>query len=202
MFTGLVDHCGQLVGLVRDDISIQLWISSQFHDLQLGESICVDGVCLTVAEIKSNTFRCDVSPETLRLTNFNHYVDGQLINLERALRYSDRIGGHFVTGHVDQTAVVKSIVHKDEFTEIVFNKISPYGAKLLVKKGSITLNGVSLTINKVSSDSLAVMLIPHTLKRTNLGHLQTGDRVNVEFDCLSKMVAKQVQTIKHREETA
>jgi riboflavin synthase len=188
VFTGIVDHCGNIAKLETKLGALRIEIHSHFSDLALGESILVDGMCLTVNALVNNGFQCDLSPETLRVTTAGNWQIGAAINLERALRPFDRLSGHFVTGHVDQLAHLVERQDHQAFTVLHFNGIHPQHYSWLVKKGSITVNGVSLTVNEVSDEGFVVMLIPHTLQCTNLSQLSPGDAVNLEFDLLAKLV--------------
>lgn len=192
MFTGIVDHCGQIAKIEPYENHCCLTIASHFNDLVLGESIAIDGACLTVTEHNNSQFTVQLSPETMRLTTASHYQVGTSLNLERSLRLSDRLGGHFVTGHVDGLCEIKAIICQQEFTEIQFHKVLAEHKNLLVKKGSVAINGVSLTINEVTTDGFAVMLIPHTLEITNLSGLKVGHQVNVEYDYLAKLIQNQI----------
>ena len=194
MFTGLIDHCGVLKKIHKKSDICELSIETRFNDLVIGESIAVDGVCLTVTAFDGGMFSCEVSPETRKLTVVEHYQPGTQINLERALRLSDRLGGHFVTGHVDQTARVKEKNAIGDYIEVSIEMLegSHDHQNFLIKKGCIAINGVSLTINDVSDRGFKLMLIPHTLVKTNLSHLLVGDRVNIEFDWLTKIVQRQL----------
>lgn len=192
MFTGIVDHCGSITDISHSANAIRLSIATQFSDLILGESICIDGVCLTVTNNESTYFECDLSPETLHLTLAKNYRVGDSVNLERAMRPSDRLGGHIVTGHVDGVLRIKEFDNHNEFLYCAFDEINPSHALLLSPKGSVCINGVSLTINIVDTDYFSVMLIPHTLQRTNLHRLKKKDYVNVEYDYLAKLVQRNV----------
>ncbi len=192
MFTGIVDHMGEIISVDLKEDRAELEIRTDFRDLQLGESIAVDGGCLTVTEIHSDRFFCDLSKETLSKSIAGKYKANRLVNLERALRLSDRIGGHLVSGHVDQSLLVAAIEKSHDFFEMRFNHISPDHFIYLIPKGSIAINGVSLTVNEITVDSFSVLLIPHTLARTNLSRVIVGDRVNVEFDQIAKLVDAQV----------
>jgi riboflavin synthase len=202
MYTGIVDHCGIIKNIIKSPDSIQVWIECDFAHLQSGESISVDGVCLTVTEPEKGCFRCDISPETCRLTTLKHLVEGQKVNLERSLALSDRLGGHFVSGHVDTVCHVQKIETHDQYKIIKFNGLTEDDIVFLTKKGSISVNGVSLTINETYADGFAVMLIPHTLSRTNLANLCEGSSVNIEFDMLARIVANQLSLINPFEEVA
>lgn len=195
MFTGIIDHVGTLVQIESIPDGMRFSIKHTFSALERGESIAIDGVCLTVTHFYDDIFCCDVSPETLNITNLNKYKVGYSVNLERALLPSSRIGGHFVMGHVDQTAWVKSIRRISDFIEMTFAGLDDESLKYIVKKGSIAINGVSLTINQLSKDGFNVMLIPHTLERTNLEKLQEKDTVNIEFDILARMVVRQIENV-------
>lgn len=200
MFTGIVDHTGRISSIQSTSTGLRFTIQTSFNDMKEGESISVDGVCLTVLNPKPQVFECDLSPETLSLTIGRNYREQSELNIERALLQGDRMGGHYVTGHVDQTAKVSSRIQHGEFTELRFEGINPTYGNLLVKKGSITVNGVSLTVNEVGTGSdgkplFTVMLIPHTLERTNLKNLSVGDQVNLEFDWMTKIIVREVQTV-------
>lgn len=194
MFTGLIDHCGVLKTVSKKSETYKLSIETQFDDLVIGESVCVDGVCLTVTAFDGKVFHCEVSPETRKLTVVEQYQPGAQVNLERALRLSDRLGGHFVTGHVDQTAWIKEKNLIGDYVEvsIEMSEGSYDNQNFLIGKGCVAVNGVSLTINDVSDMGFKLMLIPHTLIKTNLSHLSAGDRVNIEFDWLAKIVHVQL----------
>ena len=196
MFTGIVDHCGKVLKTQEFSQSVRLEIKTHFESLELGESIAVDGCCLTVtSEPSPGVFSCDISPETVRLTRASHWKEGTAVNLERALRLSDRLGGHIVTGHVDQFGVLVSMKPVSEYVRLEVSGITPEYKRYVTKKGSISVNGVSLTVNEVMGDSFSVMLIPHTLEKTNLKELKEGDRVNLEFDWMAKLVVKRVEEI-------
>ncbi|MEZ4751110.1 MAG: riboflavin synthase [Bdellovibrionota bacterium] len=193
MFTGIVDHQGTVQSLEKTPEGLQAWIECQFGPLDDGESLCTDGVCLTVADSREGAFRVDVSPETCDRSHFGKLRVGECVNLERSLRVGDRMGGHYVTGHVDQ---VLRVVRKEAAGDYIlfgFGGVLANHRLHLVEKGSVTINGVSLTVNALTKDGFEVMLIPHTLQRTNLGVLEMGDEVNAEFDWMSKVIAQQVQ---------
>ncbi len=193
MFTGIVDHCGKIIKLKKTAETIHLWIEANFSDLVLGESIAVNGICLTVTEINDKSFACDISPETFRLTTAANFSISQKVNLERALQLSSRLGGHMVSGHVDQTAVVEHIEQNQAFTRMVFAGVSELNMPLVIKKGSVAVNGVSLTINEVFPTGFSVMLIPHTLACTNLAELNKSAEVNLEFDLVARIIVDQYQ---------
>lgn len=197
MFTGIIDHYGYIKKIEKIPSGIRLTIGSTFNEIIIGESIAVDGVCLTVTEYKANEFAVDISPETLQLSLIRHYCVNDKVNLERSLRLSDRLSGHFVTGHTDGLAVLQEIIAKDEFKEYIFKPTNTDFVSFLTKKGSVALNGVSLTLNEVNMDYFSVMLIPHTLTITNLSSLEVGDVVNIEYDYLAKILYNQLTVMKH-----
>jgi len=192
MFTGIVDHCGIVVGREpgKDSGSLILSIEAGFEDLARGESIAIDGVCVTVTEPFEGGFACDISPETLALTQLGSRVPHSRVNLERALRLSDRLGGHLVTGHVDGTCRLASRETRGEFELMVFDNVPSGLMRFVHKKGSVAVNGVSLTLNERNARGFEVMLIPHTLGRTNLGELEVGSGVNIEMDWMVKVILK------------
>lgn len=189
MFTGLIQTKGTLASLAEGRIAIQIPNDAWDDPIQLGESIAVNGACLTVVAMDQDTLSFDLSAETLRLTTFASLNAGTPLNLERALRLGDRLGGHFVQGHVDGMGVVDSVQTQGEFT-IIRLTAPEEAAKYLVQKGSIAVNGVSLTVVDPNEASFSVWLVPHTLQETNLGTLRPGDNVHLEYDALAKHVEK------------
>lgn len=193
MFTGIVDHCGQIIDIQSTDNHCTLTIKSNFDALTLGESIALDGACLTVTEYEEGVFTVALSPETMKLTTAAFYQVGTNLNLERSLRLMDRLGGHFVTGHIDGICKVASITTQNKFIEIQFEDSNFLHRKYLVKKGSVAINGVSLTVNEVTPTGFVVMLIPHTLEKTTFSTLQVNDCVNVEYDYIAKLIFNQIK---------
>lgn len=194
MYTGIIDHCGVIQRLIQGDKSIHTWISCNFSDLIEGESIAVNGFCVTALQPEKNLFQCDISSETFRLTNAQYLTEGSIVNLERSLCLSDRLGGHFVMGHVDKVYQLSAKVSQGDFTLMSFSSLTEESDRAyLVKKGSVSINGISLTINEVTSNGFQVMVIPHTLKRTNLHLLTPGDKVNIEFDLLVRITVNYLQ---------
>jgi riboflavin synthase len=193
VFTGLVEGLGRLERLVDENGGRRLtidWADLAGGDsLELGESVAVNGCCLTVVDIAGTRFALQAGPETLARTNLGDRRAGDRLNLERALRVGDRLGGHFVQGHIDSTAVLRERRPEGEWEFLAF-EIDPSWTALLVSKGSIAVDGVSLTLVDVGPDGFSVMLIPHTLVLTTLGLIRPGDRVNIEFDILAKHVQK------------
>lgn len=191
MFTGLVQALGTVRGAADGLGGRRLRIAEPAlaPALQLGESISVCGACLTVVECGADSFDFEVGPETLQKTTLGGLVPGDRVNLERALRVGDALGGHFVTGHIDCVGrVVDEQVTGDWLT--VWFGFPPAFADLLVSKGSVAIDGVSLTVVDAEADKLSVMLIPHTRAHTTLGYKKPGDAVNLEFDLLAKHVQK------------
>ena len=190
MFTGIIEATGAVSSYVLGGESARLTISSQNFEtstISEGDSIAVNGVCLTAATIREREIEFDVSPETLSVTT-GFKID-QIVNLERALTLQTLIGGHLVSGHVDGVAIVKEIEIVDDNWQVVI-ECPDRLAKYCVNKGSVTLNGVSLTINHASSNQININLVPHTLSVTNLQSLSVGDFVNIEIDMIARYVEK------------
>lgn len=195
MFTGIVHHQGRILELHSQAEAVNLRVQSTFVDWQLGESIAVDGICLTVTAFDRHSFCCDVSPETLSVTTAKHWRLGKAVNLERALQLTDRLGGHVVTGHVDALVQLMECQWRQAYLHMRFKPQDPEAMRYLCHKGSVALNGVSLTVNAVNDDDFEVLLIPHTLAHTNLSQASVGDWLNVEVDYLARYVVRQLQWI-------
>ncbi len=191
MFTGLVEALGRVVRVVEENAGRRFTLEwpGLAEPMTIGESIAVNGCCLTVVAIDGNQFEVQAGPETLERTNLGQQAAGSRVNLERSLRVGDRLGGHFVQGHIDTTATLRERRSEGEWEFLAFD-LAPAWTPLLVSKGSIAVDGVSLTLVDVHPASFSVMLIPHTLAVTTLGRLGPGDRVNIETDILAKHVAK------------
>lgn len=193
MFTGIVEALGRVSKIVTGSDSAQLTIESPgyFSDIKLGDSISVNGCCLTAVTNTSDLFTVDVMKQTLAITNTGNLKEGDTVNLEKAMLVTDRLGGHIVQGHVDALATVLAINDGADWYELIF-EIPRSFLKYIQPQGSITLNGVSLTVAKLDDESaeLSVWLIPETLKRTNLSQLKPGDQVNLEVDVLAKYVER------------
>lgn len=191
MFTGLIECVGEVASLnpIRGGVRLALKPGFDTGGVSMGESIAINGVCLTVVEIKPAQLSFDVSPETLKSTNLGELRRGGRVNLERAMTMSGRFGGHLVSGHVDGTGVIKSVTPTGEFT---YYKISapPEVLSVSIKKGSITVDGISLTIVDLDDESFTIAIIPHTAGVTTIGAFKTGDRVNLESDMIGKYVAR------------
>jgi riboflavin synthase len=192
VFTGIVQDVGRVASLENRGGDVRLLIACDHLDLSrahLGDSICVQGCCLTATELNGNTFAADVSRETLSLTTLGDFGPGARVNLEPALRAGDALGGHLVSGHVDGVAQVRAVSADGRSTRVVI--AVPAGlARYVAPKGSVAVDGVSLTINEVVGDGFGVNLIPHTQSVTTLGELRVGTRVNLEIDQVARYVAR------------
>ncbi|MDF1653647.1 MAG: riboflavin synthase [Coxiellaceae bacterium] len=194
MFSGIVDHIGHIVEITNGDETRHFSIQTQFKDFELGESIAVAGMCLTVTGFNDKgLFTCDLSPDTLRVTKAGAYSNGQAVNVERALQVGDRIGGHFVSGHVEAVANIVAKTMQEGCCHLVVGGIAADDMGLLIHKGSVTIDGVSLTVNALREDGFDLMLIPQTLELTTLKHLSVGHTVHIEFDLLAKHIARQLE---------
>jgi riboflavin synthase len=192
MFTGIVDHQATVVSHSVKGAGIQLFLQSSFQSIRLGESISVNGVCLTVVAEDKGLVTFDISPETLSLTNLGELFVDARVNVERAVAAQDLMGGHWVSGHADGQLILLRREAVGEYIQFDFSVPQESWLDLLVEKGSVAINGVSLTVNSIASDVLRVMCIPHTLEVTTLDTLAVGDRVNVEFDMVAKMLQKNI----------
>lgn len=189
MFTGLVTNKAQVLAWMPKAKGgrLMLGLAQSYRQVKMGESIAVNGCCLTVVEQKSKRIAFDVSDETMRKTAFGSLKVGQTVNLERALQAQDRLGGHFVLGHVDTVGKIKSV--KRAPGSIIYSVSYPKKfRRLVIEKGSVAIDGISLTACDVKPGSFNVYIIPHTLKETNLGERHSGDAINVEFDVLGKYI--------------
>ena len=192
MFSGIVEDIGAVGALEKKDKGVLLRIGVRKIDageLDLGESVAVNGVCLTVVSVENGSFSVDASHETLSRTNLSGLRTGSGVNLERSLRVGDRMGGHIVTGHVDGVGVVQSITPVGESRVFSFS-IPAVLAKYVVEKGSVAVDGVSLTINSVKDTEFSVNIIPYTLRETTFSEFRRGSEVNIECDIIGKYVEK------------
>ena len=191
MFTGLVATLARIAQVVEEPPGRRLVVREPnlARDVVLGESIAVNGCCLTVVEIAVDTFAFQAGPETLSRTNLGRLVAGGAVNLERSLQVGDRLGGHFVTGHVDAVGSLDSRADDGDWSTFWFRTPAAL-TKQMVSKGSIAVDGVSLTLIDVETERFSVQLIPHTLAVTTLGQLRPGDPVNLETDLLAKYAQK------------
>ena len=189
MFTGLIEDVGKVYRwqMRRGSGILTLNTGLPLREMDVGSSIAVNGACLTVVDKARGRFMVDVSPETLARTNLGKIRSGEPVNLERPLRLKDRLGGHLVTGHVDGVGVTEEIKKKREFTFFLF-RVSASLYPLLVPKGSVAVDGISLTVNECKKQRFSVVVIPFTLDHTNLRRRRVGDKVNIETDILGKYV--------------
>lgn len=190
MFTGLIAELGSVAEVRRDEDGATLKIASGLAgELQEGDSIAVNGVCLTAVEVDRDGFQAQAMHETLERSSLAGLRPGARVNLELALRAQDRLGGHVVQGHVDGTGTVRAI-RPEGFSRVLEIDVDPRLARYLVEKGSVAIDGVSLTVSALSDEGFSVSLIPETLQRTNLGAIGEGERVNIEVDILAKHVER------------
>ena len=192
MFNGIIFYTGIIKSIKKEKKSYLISIKSNLkvRRKDIGSSICCDGVCLTLSKIKSGLIFFYISSETLKRSTFNNLRIGQIVNLEKSLIFGQKISGHFVQGHVDAVARIKKISFIDKSWFLRLKLLKKSLNKFLEEKASITINGVSLTISKVSKDHFDLNIIPHTLKLTNLKNLKTNDIVNVELDIFGKYIYK------------
>ena len=189
MFTGLIEDVGTIGDLRLQQKSAVLTVKTKLpvRSMARGASVAVNGACLTVVKKGPKSFTVDVSPETLQRTSLETLTIGSMVNLERPMRLADRLGGHLVTGHVDGVGAVAAIERQGEFTIVTFDVPAPLGA-LLVPKGSVAVDGISLTVNVCRKQRFSVAIIPFTLRHTNLRARRVGDKVNIETDLIGKYV--------------
>lgn len=192
MFTGLIEEVGIISTVSQDPAGSRITVSARqvMPRMGLGDSISVDGACMTVVDFTENDFSFEVSPESLSKTNFGTFQPGRRVNLERPLTAESRIGGHYVTGHIDGLATLISIQEAGNSWILRFEVESADLAELFIPKGSVAVLGISLTVNEVSQNGFSAAIIPHTMAHTNLSDYQVGDRVNIETDLLGKYVRR------------
>lgn len=196
MFSGIVEALAEVKGIETEKDFATIRVNMKKFPVKTGESVCINGICLTVADFKKGTATFQAMKETLDRTNLGSITEKSRVNIERSLKPSDRIGGHFVFGHVDGTAKIKKVEKGGKYVKMWF----ACGGKLtdhMIEKGSVAVDGISLTIVDVLPKSFSVALIPHTLKVTTLGAKRGGDSVNIEADMLAKYVKKYVRGILH-----
>lgn len=191
MFTGIIEGLGTITGIQSSERGRRLSVEADFalDSTKIGDSIAVSGACLTAVVLEGKKFQADVSPETLEKTTFGRARIGDRVNLERALRLSDRLDGHLVSGHIDGTGIVrhrKSLSNAIIITIGVPESLSRY----MIQKGSVAVDGISLTINECTRDSFSVSIIPHTAKLTTVGFKKVGEPVNIETDMIGKYVER------------
>lgn len=194
MFTGLIEGIGELKTIEARGKDMRLSIQASFdlEGFQTGESVAVDGVCLTVISWQGRVFTVDVSQETLSRSTLGQRSVGDEVNLERALRLGDRIGGHLVNGHVDGKARVVARKQRGDSLVFSFELVKELG-RYIIEKGSVAVNGVSLTVNRCDEQSFDVNIVPHTARVTTIGHWRVGDEVNIEVDIIGKYVERFVR---------
>lgn len=191
MFTGIIQNTGRVLKWRRGQKSAHLVLKSTrpFRAIKMGESIAINGCCLTVVSWRGGVLEFDVSAETLRKTTFTGLKKNQLVNLERAIKLGERLGGHLVLGHVDAKGKVFEVKKQKNFVEYKISYPKKF-SKLLIEKGSVALDGISLTVCDLKKDCFSLHVIPHTLEQTHLSALKKGDAVNLEFDVVGKYVLR------------
>jgi riboflavin synthase len=194
MFTGLIADLGSVKSIESDADGATLEISTALAgELTEGDSVAVNGICLTATAVEDGVFSAQAMQETLRRSSLERLQPGSRVNLELALRADGRLGGHIVQGHVDGTGAIVG-QREEGFARVLEIEVAPRLARYLVEKGSVAVDGVSLTVSEVQEESFTVSLIPETLTRTNLGKVHVGDRVNIEADILAKHVERLIET--------
>ena len=191
MFTGIIEEIGKVLSITEKKAVIEC--KMVLESTKIGDSIAVNGTCLTVTEIGTHSFSADVSPETFMVTALHELKPGSSVNLERAMPADGRFGGHIVSGHIDGIGKVGNVTPNNGFFDLSI-ELNPKDARYVVKKGSIAINGVSLTVADISGNAIKIAVIPHTFRNTTLKNLQTGNYVNIEVDILAKYVEKFLST--------
>lgn len=193
MFTGIIEHIGKVVGLRHEQSNLDLIIESPIsHELKIDQSVSHNGVCLTVVEVTATTHRVTAIDETLKKTNIGALTIGDEVNLERCTKVGDRLDGHIVQGHVDQTATCISVEEQDGSWLFTF-RYTPSLQNIVVEKGSVCINGTSLTAFNATADTFSVAIIPYTYEHTNIKQVKPGSLVNIEFDIIGKYVARMME---------
>ena len=193
MFTGIIEEIGKIVRIEREQANLHLYVKSSFtNELKIDQSVAHNGVCLTVVAIDGDVYQVTAIAETLAKTHLGSLQVGDAVNLERGMLLNTRLDGHIVQGHIDQTGTCTAIQEEAGSTRFTF-QYNPSTGNVVIEKGSITVNGVSLTVVDATRDSFSVAVIPYTLAHTNLQHLQIGSVVNLEFDVIGKYVARLMQ---------
>ena len=193
MFTGIIEEIGKIVRIEREQANLHLYVKSSFtNELKIDQSVAHNGVCLTVVAIDGDVYQVTAIAETLAKTHLGSLQVGDAVNLERGMLLNTRLDGHIVQGHTDQTGTCSAIQEEAGSTRFTF-QYDPSTGNVVIEKGSITVNGVSLTVIDATRDSFSVAVIPYTLAHTNLQHLQIGSIVNLEFDVIGKYVARLIQ---------
>ena len=193
MFTGIIEEIGKIVRIEREQANLHLYVKSSFtNELKIDQSVAHNGVCLTVVAIDGDIYQVTAIAETLAKTHLGSLQVGDAVNLERGMLLNTRLDGHIVQGHIDQIGTCTAIQEEAGSTRFTF-QYDPSTGNVVIEKGSITVNGVSLTVVDATRDSFSVAVIPYTLAHTNLQHLQIGSIVNLEFDVIGKYVARLMQ---------
>ena len=195
MFTGIIESFGTVLSIVKKSDYWSVLIETEFDDIKLGDSISVNGVCLTVTVVKDKCLEFDIIQETLNKTNLNSLCKNITVNLERCLKLSDRLDGHLVQGHIECTGKILSIRKNEGETKIGIEISNEY-LKYCIYKGSITLDGVSLTISVLHQSGIEVSVIPYTYENTTLGVKKVGELINIETDIISKYIERRMEFIK------
>lgn len=191
MFTGIIENTGKVMKIKKEGGNLHFWLDCDFtSELKVDQSVAHNGVCLTVVEIKENQYRVTAIDETLKKSNLGELIEGKRVNLERCMILNARLDGHIVQGHVDQTAVLKSIENEDGSYILTFQYDEESSGNVTVEKGSICVNGISLTVVNSKVGEFSVAIIPYTWDFTNLNELNVGDTVNLEFDIIGKYVQR------------
>lgn len=192
MFTGIIEALGTIKSMDRRGEDIRLTVSAgklDMSDVALGDSIATNGVCLTVVDFDQSSYSVDVSAETIRLTGFADYQPGMPVNLEKAMQVNSRFGGHIVSGHVDGVGKITQVIHHTDYIEF-WVKAPDELAKYIAHKGSITVDGISLTVNKVNGAEFMLWIIPHTLQETIMSEYKVGSKVNLEVDVIARYLER------------
>lgn len=191
MFTGIIEEVGTITQLVTSQSNLHITISTSFtNELKIDQSVAHNGICLTVVAINGNEYTVTAIEETLKKTNLGDAEVGNKVNLERCMPANGRFDGHIVQGHVDETATCQTVTDENGSWLYTFKLSNPDNSRFIVNKGSITINGISLTVVSCNDDLFKVAIIPYTYEHTNLHAVKSGDRVNIEFDIIGKYVAK------------
>jgi len=191
LFTGIIESLGKIIQIEKEENNLHFWIECDFtHELKIDQSLAHNGVCLTVVEIKGNQYKVTAIDETLKKTNLGNLTTEKRVNLERCMRLNERLDGHIVQGHVDQTAVLTSVQNEEGSFLLSFEYNEKKSGNVTVEKGSICVNGISLTVVNSKVGGFSVAIIPYTWENTNLNELKIGDEVNLEFDIIGKYVQR------------
>ena len=196
MFTGIIKDVGEILSIKSGNKTMKVLTSFDYKGIDIGSSICCSGICLTVTQKGKNDdnsyFCADISDETLSKTSAEYWIKGELINLEKSLRFGDEVGGHLVTGHIDFISKIVSI-QKDKNSNVVTIQYPNEYKKFIANKGSICLDGISLTVNEVFENKFSVNIIPHTENNTTWKNMKVGNKINTEVDIFSRYVSRQLE---------